>query len=590
MHDSAPQSFCPHAERCGGCDLIHVPYGEQLTRKRATLARALAPYPELSQVEVPATVAAEPTRQYRVRAKLVASGSALGLFARGGHEVVDIPECRVQSPRVLGVSSAVRERMPFEFELSGVDVREVDAGVLVTLIVPEDAESERVLDAAQRLRAAHPDIVTVAVSRRARGSVQLLGGRPTPLVGPSSAPHRLHSDGPYHLAAPGAFVQAHAGQALTLHRSIEEALQYHFGSLEGLEILELYAGSGALALELSARGASVTACDSFLPAIQALLEAARAQRLALSAHAVTAEAALARSHPARAVIVDPPRRGLSPDVRVAIARRRPELVLYVSCSPATLARDLAHLRRLGFAVESARPIDMIPLSSAVETLAVLVPDEPPAPRVLYEDEALVAVDKPAFVSTTPQGEHTDSLLARLRAMPGLANAVPVHRLDIGTSGVCLFARSPQGASVLSAALTAGNKSYLALVRGIIRPKGKIDRPLRDGRSLRDAVTRYRRERVVGTHSLVRAMPAQGRQHQIRRHLASINHPVLGDERHGDPASNRYFAEQHGLDRSFLHAARIELVFGERSLIIDSPLAPDLSAVLESLEGKRGSSE
>jgi 23S rRNA (uracil1939-C5)-methyltransferase len=274
-------------------------------------------------------------------------------------------------------------------------------------------------------------------------------------------------------------------------------------------------------------------------------------------------------------------------VRLGLARVAPEVLVYVSCNPTTLARDLAHLARLGLRAERVEPWDLIPLSDAVETLAVLRPSSLPPPRVLFEDEALIAIEKPPFLPTTPQGEYEDSLLARVRRLPRAARAVPVHRLDRGTSGVCLFARAPEAVPELAEALARGTKRYVALVRGVTHKGGRISRPLREGPSSKAAVTRYRRERVVGTHSLVEVAPEHGRRHQIRRHFASIGHPVLGDERYGRADSNRYFEEKHALDRPFLHCREIELELPARSVRLVSELAADLTSVLESLSRTAG---
>jgi 23S rRNA (uracil1939-C5)-methyltransferase len=283
-----------------------------------------------------------------------------------------------------------------------------------------------------------------------------------------------------------------------------------------------------------------------------------------------------------AVVVNPPRRGLSPALREALGDLRPELVAYVSCDPDTLARDLAHLRRAGLGTRRAQPLDMLPLTGHVETLVFLTPARPLPPRVLFESDVLLAVEKPGHEPTTPQGEHTRSLLERVRLLPSGNEAVPVHRLDAGTSGVCLFAKRPSAVAPLSRALAEGEKRYTALVRGVIRPKGTIARPLRDeGRTL-EATTRYTRERIVGGHALVVARPAEGRTHQIRRHLASIDHAVLGDERYGHGPSNRHLLERFGLDRTFLHCARITLALESGPVTIECPLPADLALVLERL--------
>ncbi|MBI4954319.1 MAG: RNA methyltransferase, partial [Myxococcales bacterium] len=285
-----------------------------------------------------------------------------------------------------------------------------------------------------------------------------------------------------------------------------------------------------------------------------------------------------------AVLVDPPRRGLAPELRAALAGAAPRAIAYVSCDVATLARDLAAFRWLGYATARLEPLDMIPLSAEVETFALLVPAPAPAPRVLHADGELLAVDKPPHLPTTPQGEHARSLLDAVRKLPGGAAAVPLHRLDLGTSGVCLFARSAEVAGALARAFTEGRsrKTYLALVRGMTQPRGSIRRPLEDEGRMREAATRYRRVAVVAGHSLLEVEPAEGRRHQIRRHLASIGHPVVGDARWGDAATNRHFEARYGLDRTFLHCRRIELARAAEDtrapLVLESELAGDLAAV------------
>src|SRR5690606_14530713 len=181
-------------------------------------------------------------------------------------------------------------------------------------------------------------------------------------------------------------------------------------------------------------------------------------------------------------------------------------------------------------------------------------------------------------------ERAGSLLERVRALPGAADAVPVHRLDAETSGVCLFARRAADAATLQRALGAARKRYLALVRGVGRPRGRIARPLAEAGRARPAATRYSGLEVVSGHALLELLPETGRTHQIRRHLAGVGQPVLGDERYGHAPSNRHLFERAGLDRPFLHCAAIELP--ERGLEIAAPLAPDLEAVLIALGARR----
>lgn len=569
---------CPHADRCAGCPLIAEPYPAQLSYKQNAVAQALARYAELAEVTPEATTPAEPLLGYRLRAKLVSKGRSLGLYAKGSHFVVDIPQCRVLSPVVARTVAAVREALPFSFPLLALDVREADRGTLVTLVVAPDLSEGEVRRAAEALMERHPEILGVSSSRRAPRSAQVLGTSPAPLVGLATAPHRLGAGIPFHEAIPGGFVQAHAGQTVKLHAAIEAALSRTLGGLRGRRILELYAGAGALALRLAAKGAQVTAVDSFAPNLAKLERTARAQKLQLCTLALPAEDALATGERPDAILVDPPRRGLSPTVRRALAQLQPRALIYVSCEPRTLARDLFHFRHLGLHVEQVTPWDMIPLSDSVESLSVLKPGRPPALRVLYEDATLLAIEQPALDSINLKSDNPGSVLRRVRDLPGNAEALPVPGLEPDSSGICLFARQPAALAEVSRALVDGKKYYLSLVRGIIRPKGRVERPAHGGR----AATRYRRERVVGTHSLIRAFAEPGQRPQLRAHLASIGHPVLGDARSGDAASNRYFDERHGLDRPFLHCARLEFDLAGAAIVIESELAPDLGAVLESL--------
>lgn len=582
---------CPHSSTCPGCPYIELSYAEQLSRKRARVVSALSEFGDLGAPDVSFTLPADPIVGYRERSKLVVDEGRIGLFAKGTHRVVDLPGCRVMHADAKAVVAKLRELLPFSFPLRGVDLRRVDDGVLVTLIVPEDAPADAARDAARALRdRAGAVVVSVAISRRAEGSAQVLGGPPSVVVGKERVALRVSPDGPYHFAEPGSFAQAHRGQERALVNAIVRALSGG-RSLEGTHVLELYAGASALGLELAARGAKVTAVEAFEPASRLAADAAREQGLPLTAVAADAPREtrnlLLRDRRFDAVVVNPPRRGLPADLREDVSRLARKLLVYVSCEPATLARDLSDFRRLGFSADSLSAYDMMPLTEEVETLAVLRPTGVPEPEVLFESERLIAVAKAPHESTTPQGEHESSLLARVRTLPGASFAVPVHRLDAGTSGVCLFARDAKYVAELAAALAAGEKEYVAVAHGVTRDKGSIRRPLSEHGRPKDARTRYVRRAIVSGHSLLVARPDEGKKHQIRRHLAAIGHPIVGDDRYGDVRTNRHFLSKYFLDRPFLHCARIRLRHEGSEIVLTAKLAPDLAVVLRALAGSAG---
>lgn len=574
-------AYCPHQPECTGCPLSHLPYADQLTHKAEAVRRELARSPITNNLDLRATLGAATTQGYRLRAKLVQDAGRLGLYGEA-HAVVDTAECRILHPALQAATNQLRKLLPLACPILAVDIRVADEGLVLTLVVPKGTALETVRAAMETVSNALPEVRGLAYSERDPRSPQVLGGVPIGVLGQKELRHSFGPGHPHHLAVFGGFVQAHTGQANALHDAILDALKVRFGKLAGLPIAELYAGAGALALRLAAAGAQVTAIDSYAPSIGLLQRAAAEQRLSVNAIASNAEAALANLRDARVVIVDPPRRGLSVEVRNAIAAAKPELLVYVSCEPKTLARDLDHFAWLGYRAKSVLPIDMIPQSHAVEALVLLEPAPQPELEIVHRDAELVAVVKPAHLPTTPHDEYANNLVALVQLLPGCEHAAPVHRLDVGTSGVCLFAVEPRFAHQLGQELTAGQKTYVALAQGITHKRGKIKKSLLEGRVAREAETRYTRTGVVGTHSMIHAFPIQGRKHQIRRHLAAVGHPLLGDAKYSKPASARFYFERHGLDRPFLHCVQIELVRAGTPLHLRAPLAADLERVLDSL--------
>jgi len=234
---------------------------------------------------------------------------------------------------------------------------------------------------------------------------------------------------------------------------------------------------------------------------------------------------------------------------------------------------------------------MIPLSDEVETVAILRRAPPSPVRVLYEDGFALFVEKAAHEPTVPHGDHQGSLTERVQRLPNAQAAVAVTKLDAGTSGVVLFARTAEALPLLSRAVSSPStrKVYLAGTRGVVPTKGNITRglPQTNGDdATQSARTKYRRLAIFAGHCVARVMPEHGRAHQIRRHFASIGHPVLGDERHGHASTNRHFEEKYGLDRTFLHCVRMEVDHPHTGakLVVESQLPGDLASVLERAGG------
>ncbi len=384
--------------------------------------------------------------------------------------------------------------------------------MLVTLVVAmsPDGDLEPLRASAEALMRATPGVVGVAANFHLGDSPQVLGSETRLLAGVATAADRVApAPAPVHWATFGSFVQAHRDQAARVHALLAEA----FGLVRGApppatnrnkpRILDLYGGSGAIALGLAAAGASVRLVESFGPAVAQAAAAARSQNLDVEAECADAAEALrsivAKQERFDGAVVNPPRRGTSPAAREWLARVAPARIAYVSCDPETLARDLDHFRRLGYVATSVRPFDMIPLTDEVEAVVVLRKTEPldlALPRVLWEGAEALVVEKAPHEPTMPQGEYVSSLLARARRLPGAAEAVPVPRLDVGTSGAVLLARRPSWVATWAAIVAASStrRIYLTAVRGVTPNKGSVSRPLPDDGKSEAACTRYRRLR------------------------------------------------------------------------------------------------
>lgn len=253
------------------------------------------------------------------------------------------------------------------------------------------------------------------------------------------------------------------------------------------------------------------------------------------------------------------------------------------------------------------------------SVTVSVPDPAPAApapediplRVLHEDAQLLVVDKPAGLvvhpgAGAPAGTLVNALLHRVRDLSGIGGVLRpgiVHRLDKGTSGLILVAKDDATHRALARqfALRTVRKEYQAVVLGLPAAReGEIDRPIGrdpvhrrrmsvDAPRARAARTGYvTRERLDGA-ALLDVRLHTGRTHQIRVHLASIGHPVAGDDLYGGrrvPSSRRPEAREalQALTRPALHAARLEFdhpATGER-ILAQSPFPPDLVALVEAL--------
>jgi 23S rRNA (uracil1939-C5)-methyltransferase len=385
-----------------------VPYEEQLAGKRRALVEALGALVERDDV-VAATIPSPHLRGYRNQARLVfrrmsrggAQHVGLGLYLPGTHRVVHIPSCPIQPGRMNAVAASVTQ-LAEQLDVSVYDERVGEGALrylairtdrtrkhhLVTIIVGEDP-GPPLRRLAEQLRARHPEIVGVLVHVNSRHSNVLFAGEDAWTLGSD----RLEDEvGRFRVfVSPRSFLQVNAPQAEWIYARLERELVP--GPAAGGDpevepretVLDLYCGIGGIALHLARPGRLVVGVEESAEAVEDARRAAHANGVA-GVRFVAARVEDFLAEPARygadferlpvgAAVLNPPRVGCKPAVLEALAALGPERIAYVSCRPFSLARDLDQLRG-AYALESATPVDMIPLTSHVESLCFLRRREP----------------------------------------------------------------------------------------------------------------------------------------------------------------------------------------------------------------------
>ncbi|WP_420149704.1 pseudouridine synthase [Spirosoma sp.] len=223
--------------------------------------------------------------------------------------------------------------------------------------------------------------------------------------------------------------------------------------------------------------------------------------------------------------------------------------------------------------------------------------------ILYQSDDLVAINKPhgLLVHRSPIASDASEFAVQLLRNQIGQRVYPVHRLDRKTGGVLLFALNEQMNSAMQTLFAEGGiqKTYVAIVRGYTSDELTIDYPLRrDDGLLQDAVTflktLHRTEvplpfgkHATSRYSLIELMPTTGRMHQLRKHMAHVMHPIIGDRPHGCNKQNKLFKEHFDMNTMLLHAQRIEFdhpVTSER-ITITAHLQPEFARMMGTLFGE-----
>lgn len=337
---------CPHfgPGRCGGCHWQHADYAAQLRYKQRIVADQLGRFGGYPDLPVRPTLPSPTPWRYRAHVTFhVAADGTPGFVATDDHTVIPIRECHIIQPEL----QELHQRLQVE-NLHGVKRLRLQVG---------SEPSDRLI----AFSADRPPKLTQPVE----ASLSLLGSNEDtrPLTGDGRVRYRIH-DHWYQVSA-GSFFQVNPDQARMLVDLTLDRL-----NLQGAEfVLELFSGVGLFTTFLAERAASVTAIESFPPAVMDAahnLDGFSNVRLIQG----SVEQALNKvKGSVSAAVIDPPRSGMTEKALVALAAREPRIIVYISCDPSTLARDAKRLRTLGYTLEDAQPVDMFPQTHHIETVA-----------------------------------------------------------------------------------------------------------------------------------------------------------------------------------------------------------------------------
>lgn len=375
------QPDCPYYGRCGGCDFRHMSYEEELWAKRARVQDALTRIGG-AEVTVEEILGAEQPLHYRNKSIYpISPAGEVGFYRARSHQVVHVEHCLIQKPEADALAQAVRDYIArFQVEpyneatgrglLRHLYVRTSCRGESLACLLVNGSRLPHEQELVDMLRAAVPGVCGVVLGGNTRRGNAILGDRYRTLWGRDYLTDTLCGL-ELRLSVPS-FYQVNHDQAQRLY---EKALEY--AGLTGRELaVDLYCGAGTITQVLARRARHVIGGEIVPEAIRDAEDSARrngvgnVEFLCGDASRLAAELRQRGLRP-DVICVDPPRKGLAPDVVEAAASMTPGRIVYVSCDPATLARDVARFAPLGYCPVRACAVDLFPGTAHVETVCLL---------------------------------------------------------------------------------------------------------------------------------------------------------------------------------------------------------------------------
>ena len=376
---------CPIYDACGGCQLQHMTYSQQLVEKRDLVIQALERYLKGVNVKVEKTIGMEDPWYYRNKSqfqtRLKGNKVIAGLFAEGSHQLLDIEQCIVQHPNTTRITNDVK-RILEDLKIPIYDGKTMK-GIIRTIVVRtgvETGEIQIVLITTRSkipqkeflvelIKNLDPKIVSIVQNINKEKTSLIFGEETLTLYGKDTIHEKL-GDLSFDLSA-RAFFQLNPTQTINLYNEIKRA-----ADLTGTEsVVDAYCGVGTIGLWLADQAKEIRGMDLIH---ESVVDAkANAKKLGFTAKYVTGSAEKwletwrTDGYTPDVLTVDPPRTGLGEPLIQTILKVKPKRFVYTSCNPSTLAKDLQQLTKI-YKIEYIQPVDMFPQTAQVESVTKLV--------------------------------------------------------------------------------------------------------------------------------------------------------------------------------------------------------------------------
>lgn len=375
---------CPIYEDCGGCQMQHMTYEQQLVEKRDHVVQALERYLKGTSVRIEKTIGMEDPWRYRNKSqfqtRLKGSKVIAGLFAEGSHQLLDIDECIVQHPDTTVITNAVKRiledlKMPiYDGKTMGGIIRTIvvrtgiETGEIQLVLVTTRKKIPQLELLLEKLKAIDINLVSIVQNINKEKTSLIFGDETITLYGKDTIHEKL-GELAFDLSA-RAFFQLNPKQTVKLYDEIKRAAK-----LTGTEkVVDAYCGVGTIGLWLADGAGELRGMDVVHESVVDAKANAKQQGVQAKYVTGTAEKWLElwskEDFVPDVLTVDPPRTGLGDSLLQTILKVKPKRFVYTSCNPSTLAKDLQQLTKI-YNIVYIQPVDMFPQTAQVEAVTLL---------------------------------------------------------------------------------------------------------------------------------------------------------------------------------------------------------------------------